>query len=157
MQKQAHNFAVFDAGLAVDPCNPYLGASPDGKVSDPTSTDSKYGLLEIKCPFTKRAETLEQAAADPSFYLEKTGNSFYLKRVHSIGYYAQVQGQLAITGLRWCDFCIFLSDSNEMYIDRIPYDHDYWSNKLLPKLSDFFLNHAFKFLVTESQKRKSGQ
>ena len=44
MQKQAHNFAVFDAGLTVDPCNPYLRASSDGKVFDPASTDSKYGV-----------------------------------------------------------------------------------------------------------------
>ena len=46
---------------------PYLGASPDGKVFDP-STHSKYGLLEIKCPFSKRGETLEQAASDPNFF-----------------------------------------------------------------------------------------
>jgi len=35
MQKQAKNFAVFDAGLSVHPALPYLGASPDGKIYDP--------------------------------------------------------------------------------------------------------------------------
>ncbi|XP_050390951.1 uncharacterized protein LOC126810050 [Patella vulgata] len=25
-------------------------------------------------------------------------------------YYCQVQGQLALTGINWCDFCVFLSD-----------------------------------------------
>ena len=146
MQKQVPGFTVFDAELSVHPSFPYLGASPDGKVFDP-STDSKYGLLEIKCPFSKRGETLDQAAADPNFYLEKVGGKFYLKKEHTCGYYAQVQGQLVLTGLKWCDFCIYLSDSNEMYVDRIHFDTYYWENKLFPKLSQFYLRHALQFLV----------
>ncbi|KAK2548758.1 hypothetical protein P5673_031011 [Acropora cervicornis] len=110
MQKVTKTFTVFDAGLCV---NPSLGASPDGKIYDPLA-DPCYGLLEIKCPFSKRADTLEQASADPTFYLEQIGESFYLKRGHSSGYYEQVQGQLAITGMKWCDFCVFLSETNEM-------------------------------------------
>ena len=52
MQKQLHkNFTVCDCGLVVNPSHPYLGASPDGKVFDPSST-SPFGLLEIKCPYT---------------------------------------------------------------------------------------------------------
>ena len=52
MQKQLHkNFTVYDCGLVVKPSHPYLGASPDGKVFDPSST-SPFGLLEIKCPYT---------------------------------------------------------------------------------------------------------
>jgi len=145
MQKSAPTFAVFDAGLSVSPAIPYLGASPDGKVYDPIATGSKYGLLEIKCPFSKRGETLDQAAQDPDFYLFKVGNSYKLKLDHNSGYYNQVQGQLAITGLRWCDFCVFLSESNEMSVDRIVFDQSYWNNELLPKLTDFFLNYALPF------------
>ncbi|KAK2554925.1 hypothetical protein P5673_023608 [Acropora cervicornis] len=114
--------------------------------NDPSS-DCKYGLLEIKCPFSKRGEALNQAAADPNFYLEKVGGKFYLKKEHTCGYSAQVQGQLALTGLKWCDFCIYLSDSNEMCVDRIYFDTHYWKNKLLPKLSQFYLQHALKYLV----------
>ena len=95
------------------------------------------GLLEVKCPFSKRAETLEQASADPTFYLEKIGDKFYLKRGHSSGYYKQVQGQLAITGMKWCDLFVFLSETNEMYVDTIPFDNIYWSTQLLPKLREF--------------------
>ena len=51
------------------------------KFFDP-STDTRYGLLEIKCPFSKRGETLDEAASDPNFYLEKIGGNFYLKREH---------------------------------------------------------------------------
>ena len=56
MQKVTKNFTVFDAGLCVNPYLPYLGASPDGKISEPLA-DPCYGLLEIKCPFSKRADT----------------------------------------------------------------------------------------------------
>ena len=154
MQKKVPGFVVFEAGLSVHPSFPYLGATPDGKVFDP-SANEKYGLLEIKCPYSKKGETLDQAAADPNFYLEKVGERFYLKKEHSCGYYAQVQGQLALTGLKWCDFCIYLSDSNEMCVDRIYFDPCYWANKLLPKLSQFHLHHALQFLVGRAKRVSS--
>ena len=77
------------------------------------------------CPFSKRGDTIDQAAEDPAFYIEKIGANFYLKQSHS--YFAQVQGQLALTGLPWCDFCVYLSDSNEMWVDRIHFDPDYYA------------------------------
>ena len=58
MQQSAPEFAIFDAGILVHPSLLYLGASPDGKVFDP-STENKYGLQDIKCPFSKRGDTLE--------------------------------------------------------------------------------------------------
>lgn len=146
MQKKTKNYAVFDAGLAVLPSIPYLAASPDGKVFDPSSS-SKYGLLEIKCPYSKRDETLEQAAEDSTFYLKNQGGKYYLKSEHQSGYFAQVQGQLALTGLPWCDFCVFLSNSNEMCVDRIYFDQHYWSQKLFPKLEEFYMKHALQYLV----------
>ena len=147
MQKQVPAFAVFDAGLSVHPSFPYLGASPDGKVFHP-STACKYVLLEIQCFLKKkRSEAYNQAAADPNFYLKKVGEKFYRKKENTCGYYAQVQGQLALTGLKWCEFCFYLSDSNEMCVDRIFFDTHYWKNKLLPKLSQFYLQHALKYLV----------
>ncbi|XP_020898142.1 uncharacterized protein LOC110236926 [Exaiptasia diaphana] len=147
MQNKQKHFAVFDAGITVSPSTPYLAASPDGKIFDPSGS-SKYGLLEIKCPFSKKDETLEQAAADPNFYLKlnEDGN-FYLKSEHRSGYFAQVQGQLALTGLEWCDFCVYLSQSNEMCVDRIYFDQDYWSQELFPKLKEFYMKHALPFLV----------
>ena len=72
---------------------------------------------------------------DPDSCIEKVGADFSLKKSHF--YYAQVQGQLALTGLPWCDFCVYLSDSNEMCVDRIHFDSDFWENDL-PKLKNFF-------------------
>ena len=134
MQQQVPGFAIFDAGISVHPKFPYLGATPDGKVFDPSSS-SKFGLLEIKCPYSKR------------------GADFFLKKTHS--YYAQVQGQLALTGLPWCDFCVYLADSNEMCVDRIHFDSDYWENDLLPKLKNFFFNSALSFIVGKAKRAQS--
>ena len=63
-QQQVPGFAIFDAGISVHPKFPYLGATPDGKVFDPSSS-SKFALLEIKCPYSKRGGTLDQASSDP--------------------------------------------------------------------------------------------
>ena len=152
MQQQVPGFAIFDAGITVHPKFPYLGATPDGKVFDPSSS-SKFGLLEIKCPYSKRGDTLDQASSDPDFYIEKVGADFFLKKTHF--YYAQVQGQLALTGLPWCDFCVYLSDSNEMCVDRIHFDSDYWENELLPKLKNFFFNYALSFIVGKAKRAQS--
>ena len=97
--------------------------------------------------------TPHQASSDPDFYIEKVGADFFLKKTHS--YYAQVQRQLALTGLPWCDFCVYLSDSNEMCVDRIHFDSDYWENELLPKLKNFFFNSALSFIVGKAKRTQS--
>lgn len=48
-----------------------------------------------------------------------------VKEEHTCGYYAQVQGQLVLTGL------------NEMCVHRIYFDKYYWENKLLPNYHSF--------------------
>ena len=47
-----------------------------------------------------------------------------LKRDHE--YYAQVQGQMGITGSKWCDFIVYTSKG--LYVERIAFDPDYWKN-----------------------------
>jgi putative phage-type endonuclease len=59
-----------------------IGASPDGLVGDD-------GLLEIKCP--ESAQALQNA----------------LDGLYHENYHWQVQGQLLITGRKWCDFVVF--------------------------------------------------
>ena len=146
MQKQMHkNFTVYDCGLVVNPSHPYLGASPDGKVFDPSST-SPFGLLEIKCPYTWRNNSMEEACQDPNFPCAMINGVSRLKRDHKQGYYAQVQGQLALSGLPCCDFVVYLSRSHSLSVEQIYFDADYWNNTLLPKLTSFYFKHAIAFL-----------
>ena len=93
---------VHDCGLIVNPLFPCLGASPDGKVCD----NGETGLLEVKCPFSARNMTIKEAVSPNSglrnFFLTCDGDNFSLKKSHP--YWYQVQGQLLVSGAKFCDF-----------------------------------------------------
>ena len=91
--KKVPNFAVCDAGLSVHLSFPFIGANPDGKVYDPSENPS-YGLLEIKCPFSKRKDTFVQASGDGTFYLEDRENSFHLKETIPLAILFKFKGSL---------------------------------------------------------------
>ena len=92
MQKNVHaNFSVYHSGLVINPSCPYLGASPDGKVFDPTSTN-RLGLLEIKCPYKWRNSSMEVACEDPKFFCHVVNRVPQLKSDGTELYYFQVQG-----------------------------------------------------------------
>ncbi|KAL2097015.1 hypothetical protein ACEWY4_006222 [Coilia grayii] len=84
---------VYASGFVVHPDAPHLGASPDGRVVDPTEFPP-FGLVEVKCP---NVRTIFEGT-----HIKAVGGKPQLKRGHK--YWTQVQGQLAVTGLRWCDF-----------------------------------------------------
>ena len=51
--------------------------------------------------------------------------------------YAQVQGEMAIMELDWCDFVVYSGDV--VFVDCIWFDLDCWVNILLPKLKSFYV------------------
>ena len=63
------NMVVTQSGLWVSPDHPFLGASPDAAVYDPSEPHA-YGFAEVKCPYKHRDSTPEEACADPSFCCE---------------------------------------------------------------------------------------
>jgi len=79
------------------------GASPDGLIG-------KDGCLEIKCPNTAtHLETLRSGRVPRQ-------------------YFAQVQGQMWVTGRQWCDFVSFdprLPQNAQLFITRVPKDDAY--------------------------------
>ena len=121
MQKRNTKFTVYEAGLVINPSLPYLGASPDGKVFDPTDKEP-FGLLEIKARFAWRNSTFLEACQDSNFMCHTVGGKPQLKVQHKSGYYAQIQGQLALSGLSWCDFIVFLTGSRNIHVQRIYFD-----------------------------------
>ena len=58
-------------------------------------------------------------------------------------YYYQVQGQLGVTGSKWCDFVTHTFVG--MAIERIYFDEDFFSSMLL-KLEVFFFRHYAPFV-----------
>ena len=103
-----HNSSVSveKCGFIIHPSKGWLGASPDGRVKDPTSKHC-YGIIEVKCPYSKRDMTPEQACMDPNFCCGLVESKVCLKNNHS--YYHQVQLQLYVGSdlYDWCDFCIY--------------------------------------------------
>jgi len=142
MNKQGHKgLLVEDCGFIVDQQEGYLGASPDGRVYDPSS-DQPNGILEIKCPYTKRTQTPQQVCDDPSFYCTFENDKMLLKPTHH--YYHQVQLQLFVSSdmFSWCDFCIFTTKG--CLVTRITLD-DQWVKDCVPQLKEYFEN----FMVDE--------
>lgn len=78
-----------------------------------------FGLAEVTCPHTKFNATPLDACFDPTFFMEKIReNKCRLERDHA--YYAQVQGQMGITGAKWCDFIVYTSKG--LYVEGIVFD-----------------------------------
>ena len=126
---------VLKSGLVVSMACPILAASPDGKVID-HSCSKPFGLVEVKCPFSKFHVSPLDACADESFFAENVNGQPRLKRRHQ--YYFQIQVQLAVTGASWCDFVIYTSKG--MSVERITFDPQFWDT-LNECLKNCYLNH----------------
>ncbi|XP_063746108.1 uncharacterized protein LOC134868735 [Eleginops maclovinus] len=124
----------YPCGFVIHPDTPWLGTSPDGVVFDPTEC-SEFGLVEIKCPNIK-------SYVDYPPLKMKDGN-LELKPGH--GYYWQVQGQLLLTRMEWCDFVMFAEE--DTLIQRIYRDSDVIQK--IRERADFFFFYTYlhKYLL----------
>ena len=89
-----------------------------------------FGLLEIKCP---QVSTVLETK-----YLKAENGVLKLKHTHM--YYTQMQAQLAITGLSWCD--LFVWCENDSHRETIIFNPVFWQevkNKIDPFFFDYFL------------------
>ena len=125
---------VCPVGFYISSTHPFLGASPDGGIYDPTDPMNPYGYLEIKCPYVHRDKTPLQACSDKKFCCTEVNGVVTLRRSHH--YYCQVQGQMAVGDRSWCDFVIYTCKG--LSVERIPFDNEFWNNELLPKLVEFY-------------------
>ena len=141
---------VEQCGLIINPAYPHLGASPDGLVFDPRSTDP-YGTLEIKCPASWRNLSPSECAKHSNFFCQIDQDTGAITLKHNHVYYCQVQGQLAITGRQWCDFVVWTL-RQPFSVERIYFDPEFWSN-MLKKLNKFYIHGVLPELFTLRVKR----
>lgn len=90
---------IDDCGF-IDHTKLKAGASPDGLVG-------KDGIVEIKCPDTSTHQATIKANKVPTEYAK------------------QIQGQLWITGRKWCDFISFdpeMPPSSQLFVKRVHRD-----------------------------------
>ncbi|KAL1422022.1 hypothetical protein MTO96_022484 [Rhipicephalus appendiculatus] len=141
-----HNFKVWMAtvapGLAVKPAFPWLVASPDRFVYDPE--ELTYGVLEIKCPYSLKDSQPEEARSKKFCIIFEENDEPQLDRDHE--YYAQVLGQMGITGCRWADFVV--CSENWIAIERIRFDKIEWLS-MRKKLDKFFFEHMLPYMSSK--------
>ena len=126
-RKKHIDFQVRESGLVINPLWPSFGASPDGIIS---CKCCGRGTLEIKCPYSHRGESITNAASkDRKFCIQQNSDGLLgLDWCHA--YYYQVQTQIFVTDVKYCDFCVctFNRDATGIHIERIFRDEKFWSN-----------------------------
>ena len=123
-----------DSGLVLDATRPVFAASPDGM-----RTCSCHGnaLLEVKCSFKHKnldLDVREIVLIDHSFYLDKD-----LKLKESHRYYTQIQFQMHVCQVTFCDFIVFTLKG--ISTQTVEYNPTFVSN-LVQKCSEFAFNHV---------------
>ena len=124
-------------GLVINPQWPFLGASVDGVV---ICEKCGTGLVEIKCPYgtkenTWRAKSVEECCSDRKFCCVWKDGKMILKHEHH--YHYQVQGQLAILAMDWCDLFIYTSKTKDGEVQRICRDMAMWQ-RMACRLKKFY-------------------
>ena len=75
------DIAVREIGIVIQPYLFWLTASSAGLVSDRSVEDENVlGLVEIKCPKSKRHSNIAELLNDPSFYIKKEDGYILLKK-----------------------------------------------------------------------------
>jgi len=113
--KLQHTTAVLSAsGLVINPTHLELGPSPDALVS---CECCGRGVVEIKCPYT-----VNRPEEHPC--LETTSDGLRLNISHQ--YYYQVQTQIHLCEVAYCDFVVWTREA--MLVLRILPDSTLWEN-----------------------------
>ena len=128
---------VTDCGLVINPQWPYMGASPDGIIE---CKCCGKGVLEVKCPYSHREESvLSPALNDNKFCLKMDNGELHLSHEHA--YYYQVQTQMFVCNVNYCDFCVCTfpleEEESSPNIERITRDDEFWKDCLI-KAKTFF-------------------
>jgi len=121
---------IEEVGLYINRDYYWLGASADGILhlegGEAHGLPNQSILVEIKCPYAK---------------------AFYPTIPHQ--YYDQIQGCMALLGLKSCKFIVLIPD--QLQISTYAYDENYWKNILFPALESWYMT---KFLKRKLMKNK---
>ncbi|XP_046567338.1 uncharacterized protein LOC124275736 [Haliotis rubra] len=124
------NVNIYPCGIVISPRAAWMAASPDRKVLDPSS-NPPFGLLEVKCPDLRNKDL-----CDLQYLSLKDNGQLALKA--TCNYYHQIQMQLAMTGLKWCDF--FVWSERQHHLERIDFCPESWQ-RVKDKADKFFFDY----------------
>ena len=110
-------FKVKESGFKVHPKIDYMGGSTDGEVI------GQNGIIEIKCPFNP---------------MKHKANCRLTEVNEKHEYYAQIQGNIEICGVDWCDFVSYdprQGEDTKIKIIRVYRDQEF-IDKLVQRVHD---------------------
>ncbi|CAN8029964.1 unnamed protein product, partial [Ixodes persulcatus] len=165
--KSAHvNFTYRRAGLYLSAQYPHLAASPDAAVQCDccgsglvevkcpyTQRESELHVTDQRCVgnsashpcIATSSDALAQCSggdseprdvcADPKFCLKRVNGCLSLKHDHM--YFYQVQTQMAVCNVEYCDFVVWTT--KDIHVERVFRDRAFWS-QVLPKATLLFVH-----------------
>lgn len=69
-----------------------------------------------------------------------------LRQAHK--FFFQVQGQMALTGLEWCDFIV--DNGTDCVVEKIDFSWNLWVDKRVSSLLDFYARYKASQHVTDA-------
>ncbi|KAJ6642639.1 hypothetical protein Bhyg_07592 [Pseudolycoriella hygida] len=123
MEREEHiSFKMKDCGFCIYNNYPHCGVSPDGIIE---CECCGRGVLEIKCPITLKAGRMDKFLQKRNcpIVVDIKNRTYKLKCDHE--YYFQVQMEIFICAVDYCDFVVW----NPSYFIkiRIRRDEEFWS------------------------------
>ena len=134
MKAEHTNFKTIKCGMFINKEYPWLHATLDF-IS--WCKCCGYGCGEVKCPYCIDGTDFEGYLQKATSCLEDADGQMRLKRNHK--YFYQVQLELFIVNMQFCDFVVCASDDTgaEIVSERIYPDKQQWTD-VLPKFSHFW-------------------
>lgn len=125
----------------------WLGGSPDGIV---TCKSGQKGLLEIKCPYSARTESIDEFMGRKDCYLQFGGLDGLVHLNQSHNYYYQIQGCLHILDYDWCDFVVYTPV--DLHVERITKNPSFIAT-MVKRLKEFYI----RFILPSLTMGEAGQ
>lgn len=137
MEQNGTPVILEECGLFVCKENGQLAASPD-RIVNMMGTGVK-GCLEIKCLFKCKdmqniSEAVTKFEKESNFPLKHVKGQITIKENHS--HYYQIQMQMAVTTLPWCDFVVFTNKDSPVFMERVHFNSSFWG-KTKEKILDY--------------------
>ncbi|KAL4718047.1 hypothetical protein ACJJTC_012087 [Scirpophaga incertulas] len=145
--QQQEKVVISPCGLFIDEMYPFIGATPDGLISDDI-------IVEDKCPITAaKIEFIEAVKGNKiqSLKYDKKTHQFVINK--NSNWYFQIQGQLHITQRRLCLLGIWTGEKSPVHIEYIARDDDFWNQKMESKLVTFYMKCLLPELVDSRHTR----
>lgn len=131
---------IREVGLAVPKWEPRIGASLDGDI---IGTD---GIIEIKAPINMYEPLILHIRKIELGWIPEPG---YHAHIHT-SHYMQMQTSMKVTNKVWCDYIVYATGSDLVYVERVYFNQMYWDSIIWPGIT-YFLDYIMEPLIAKQE------